>query len=102
MLKQLKLKIFGAADKEAIKEYLLCTIFTITMFSALIIGLNIIGIKPGKLRAFICDSPKACNSASVQVQHVKRMYMPEGVANYSVHTQWEDNIVVISAIKKEM
>lgn len=61
---------------------------------------DIIGIKPGKLRAFICDSPKACNSARVQVQHVKRMYMPEGVANYSVHTQWEDNIVVISAIKK--
>ena len=44
MLKQLRLKIFGAADKEAIKEYLLCTIFTITVFSVLIIGLNIIGI----------------------------------------------------------
>ena len=44
MLKQLRLKIFGAADKEAIKEYLLYTIFTITVFSALIIGLNIIGI----------------------------------------------------------
>lgn len=44
MLKQLRLKIFGAADKEAIKEYLLCTIFTITVFSSLIIGLNIIGI----------------------------------------------------------
>ncbi len=44
MLKQLRLKIFGAAYKEAIKEYLLCTIFTITVFSALIIGLNIIGI----------------------------------------------------------
>ena len=46
MLKQLRLKIFGAADKEAIKEYLLCTIFTITVFSALIIGLNLIGILP--------------------------------------------------------
>lgn len=44
MLKQLRLKIFGVADKEAIKEYLLCTIFAITVFSALIIGLNIIGI----------------------------------------------------------
>ena len=44
MLKQFRLKIFGAADKEAIKEHLLCTIFTITVFSALIIGLNIIGI----------------------------------------------------------
>ena len=44
MLKHLRLKIFGAADKEAIKEYLLCTIFTLTVFSALIIGLNIIGI----------------------------------------------------------
>ena len=44
MMKQLRLKIFGAADKEAIKEYLLCTICTITVFSALIIGLNIIGI----------------------------------------------------------
>ena len=62
---------------------------------------DIIGIKPGKLRAFICDRPKACNSARVQVQHVKRMYMPEGVANYSVHTQWEDNIVVITAIAKQ-
>ena len=62
---------------------------------------DISGIKPGKLRAFICDSPKACNSARVQVQHVKRMYMPEGVANYSVHTQWEDNIVVITAIAKQ-
>ncbi len=62
---------------------------------------DIIGIKPGKLRAFICDSPKACNSARVQVQHVKRMYMPESVANYSVHTQWEDNIVVITAIAKQ-
>ena len=62
---------------------------------------DIIGIKPGKLRAFICDSPKACNSARVQVQHAKRMYMPEGVANYSVHTQWEDNIVVITAIAKQ-
>ena len=62
---------------------------------------DIIGIKPGKLRAFICGSPKGCNSARVQVQHVKRMYMPEGVANYSVHTQWEDNIVVITAIAKQ-
>ena len=62
---------------------------------------DIIGIKPGKLRAFICDSPKGCNSARVQVQHVKRMYMPEGVVNYSVHTQWEDNIVVITAIAKQ-
>ena len=62
---------------------------------------DIIGIKPGKLRAFICDSPKACNSARVQVQHVKRMYMPEGVENYTVHTQWEDNIVVITAIAKQ-
>ena len=62
---------------------------------------DIIGIKPGKLRAFICDSPKACNSARVQVQHVKRMYMPEGVDNYTVHTQWEDNIVVITAIAKQ-
>ena len=62
---------------------------------------DIIGIQPGKLRAFICDSPKGCNSARVQVQHVKRMYMPEGVANYSVHTQWEDNIVVITAIAKQ-
>ena len=35
MMKQLRLKIFGAADKEAIKEYLLCTIFTITVFSTL-------------------------------------------------------------------
>ena len=62
---------------------------------------DIIGIKPGKLRAFICDSPKGCNSARVQVQHVKRMYMPEGVENYTVHTQWEDNIVVITAIAKQ-
>ena len=62
---------------------------------------DIIGIKPGKSKAFICDSPKGCNSARVQVQHVKRMYMPEGVANYSVHTQWEDNIVVITAIAKQ-
>ena len=44
MMKQLRLKIFGAADKEMVKKYLLCTIFTITVFSALIIGLNIIGI----------------------------------------------------------
>ena len=44
MLQQLRLKIFGATEKETIKEYLLCTIFTITVFSALIIGLNIIGI----------------------------------------------------------
>ena len=62
---------------------------------------DIIGIKPGKLQAFICDSPKGCNSARVQVQHVKRMYMPEGVENYTVHTQWEDNIVVITAIAKQ-
>ena len=44
MLRQLRLKFFGAAEKETIKEYLFGTIFTITVFSALIIGLNIIGI----------------------------------------------------------
>ena len=43
-MKQLRLKIFGAAEKETIKENLFGTIFTITVFSALIIGLNIIGI----------------------------------------------------------
>ena len=43
-MKQLRLKIFGAADKGTIKEYILCTIFTITVISALIIVLNIIGI----------------------------------------------------------
>ena len=62
---------------------------------------DIIGIKPGKSKAFICDSPKGCNSARVQVQHVKRMNKPETVENYTVHTQWEDNIVVITAIAKQ-
>ena len=62
---------------------------------------DIIVIKPGKLRAFICDSPKGCNGARVKVKNVKRMYRPEGVGNYTVHTQWEDNIIVITAIAKQ-
>ena len=44
MIKGLRFKIFGAANKEDIKELLLGMVFTTAVLSGLIIGLNLVDI----------------------------------------------------------
>ena len=44
MIRGLRLRMFGAASKEDIKELLLGIVFTTAVLAGLIIGLNVIGI----------------------------------------------------------
>lgn len=44
MIKGLRFKIFGAANKEDIKELLLGVVFTTAVLAGLIIGLNLVDI----------------------------------------------------------
>lgn len=59
---------------------------------------EIIKIKPGKPKIFVMDDGKACNSARVMVQYVKRCCMPKGIADYRTDIDWKQNVISITAI----
>lgn len=62
---------------------------------------DIVKIKAGTTKHFVVDDGKACNTARVTVQYVKRTCMPEDVSGYKTDIDWEQHIVSITAIAKD-
>ncbi len=58
-------------------------------------------IKAGATKHFIVDDGKACNTARVLVQYVKRTCMPDDICGYKTDIDWDQHIVSITALKKE-
>lgn len=63
---------------------------------------DIVKIKAGTTKHFVVDDGNACNTARVMVQYVKRTCMPEDVSGYKTDIDWEQHIVSITAIAKEV
>lgn len=63
---------------------------------------DIMQIRAGKAKAFVCDTPKAAKSGQSLVSYVKkfcRNEMPSDVSDYE--TSIDDNVITIVAIKKD-
>lgn len=62
---------------------------------------DILNIKPGSRCTFQCDNAGKLYSARALVSYVKRVKMPEGIANYTTKIDWETNSLSITAIAKQ-
>lgn len=61
---------------------------------------DVLKVKSGTSKMFALDNGKACNSARVIVQYVKRCCMPQDISDYKTEIDWQQNIVRITAIPK--
>lgn len=59
---------------------------------------DILSIKPGQIRPFVCDDAKKMQSAATLVSQVKRLNMPEGVVDYEVQKFFDEKIILIHAM----
>ena len=58
---------------------------------------EILQIKPGKTKIFICDSPLAArNGQALVLNYVKKYFLPKGVSNFT--TSLEGNILSVTAV----
>ena len=63
---------------------------------------DIMQIKAGKAKAFVCDTPKAAKSGQSLVSYVKkfcRNEMPSDVSDYE--TSIDGNVITILAVKRD-
>ena len=61
---------------------------------------DIRGIKPGGIKAFLCEDAKKMQSVATLVWGLKRMGMPEGVVDYEMQRDFEQNIILIHAMRR--
>lgn len=57
-------------------------------------------IKPGTIQPFLCEDAKALYSGCSLVSALKRKDMPEGVADYETQKFFDDNILLIRAMRE--
>lgn len=62
---------------------------------------DILKIKPGKSKTFICESYKECLGAKSLAVYVKKAHCPSGVLKYSTSIDDDANAITIVAIKEE-
>lgn len=55
-------------------------------------------IKPGQIRAFLCEDAKALYSGCTLVSLLKRKGVPEGVADYETQKCFDENILLVRAL----
>lgn len=60
---------------------------------------DILRIKPGKFRTFVCDTYKQCLAAKSLAVYVKKAHHPNGVLKYSTSIDEDANAITITAIK---
>ncbi len=58
---------------------------------------DILSIKPGQTKAFLCSSGKACTNASALLSIVQRTDKPKGISRYSRKIDFDQNIINITA-----
>lgn len=61
---------------------------------------DIKAIKPGVIKPFLCDDTKDMYSACSLVTRIKRVGMPEGVSGYETQKFYENNILLIRAMRE--
>lgn len=61
---------------------------------------DIMNIRPGAIRPFVCEDARKMQSAATLVGQVKRLGMPEGVVDYEIQRFYDDNIMLIHALKE--
>jgi hypothetical protein len=61
---------------------------------------DIRNIKPGAVKPFLCEDAKALYSACSLVSILKNKGMPEGVVNYETQKFFDENIILIRAMKE--
>lgn len=59
---------------------------------------EILKIKSGASKMFALDNARACNSARVCVQYVKRCCKPDDVSDYKTEIDWQQNIIRVTAV----
>ena len=58
---------------------------------------DIIKIKPGKTKVFVCDSPIAArNGQALVLNYVKKYFCPSGVGSYT--TTSTENVLTVTAV----
>ncbi len=58
---------------------------------------DIVQIKPGKTKHFVCDSPIAArNGQALVLNYVKKYFLPKGVESFT--TEVHDNILFVTAV----
>lgn len=58
---------------------------------------EVIQIKPGKTKIFVCDSPLAArNGQALVLNYVKKYFLPAGVENFT--TSIEGNVLSVTAV----
>ena len=61
---------------------------------------DIRNIKPGTIKPFVCEGGRKLQTASVLARQLKRLGMPDGVVNYETQIFYDDNIILIHAMKE--
>lgn len=61
---------------------------------------DIRNIRPGTIKPFLCEDAKSLYSACSLVSILKNRGMPEGVVNYETQKFFENNILLIHAMKE--
>lgn len=55
-------------------------------------------IKPGQVKAFLCEDAKSLYSGCTLVSLLKRRGMPEGVSDYETKKCFDENILLVRAL----
>lgn len=61
---------------------------------------EVLKIKPGKTAVFQFDDGKALHSARALLQYVKQTSMPTDVEDYTTSADWEQKILIVTAVAK--
>jgi len=57
-------------------------------------------IKAGCFKPFVCEDAYKMQSGSTMVSRVKRLGMPEGVVDYEVQSFFDNNVLLVHALKE--
>lgn len=64
---------------------------------------DILAIKPGASKAFLVEKPQNIKTAMAMCTYIKNMrQLPEKVERYSCTSDYENLIVIVTAVKKEV
>lgn len=62
---------------------------------------DILSIKPGELKVFVLDTPKAVVSAKSYALQIGHIEPPAGVARYRTKCDYKNRTIVIEAVQCE-
>lgn len=61
---------------------------------------EVLKIKPGKTAVFQFEDGKTLFSARSLLQYIKQTSMPKDVQNYTTSADWEQHILIVTAVAK--